>query len=383
MDILLFQNLQASKGLYITVSIMSSFSKIIPQFLGELCLATGMSGIDQYFIHYIHPLAVILILAIISLLARKSMKISAIISRGIIRVICLLLLLSYTSIASTSLLLMGPLQFQDIHEVYTYLSPDIKYFNGRHLPYGIVAVMCAVFIAIGLPALLVLEPFLSRKFTFTKIKPLLDQFQGCYKDKYRCFAGYYMICRLLVITTFIASSYIGFLADYLLVTICGIIATIQLMVKPYNYKTLNTLDGVILQIIVLITALPLLDDDHDSPLVITIAFVLVFLPLLIFIIMALYLHNDHLKRLVMSRRPEDDLPSCSNVTHDDIALRNFDLIVDDGVRQNATICDMYVSKRVWKNVLNTLHALFLNIIAVMMIMMIKIVTLIVSHSMKS
>ena len=340
MDILLFQNLQASKGLYITVSIMSSFSKIIPQFLGELCLATGMSGIDQYFIHYIHPLAVILILVTISLLARKSMKISAIISRGIIHVICLLLLLSYTSIASTSLLLMRPLQFQDIDEVYTYLSPDIKYFNGRHLPYGIVAVMCTVFIAIGLPAFLVLEPFLSRKFTFTKIKPLLDQFQGCYKDKYRCFAGYYMICRLLVITTFIASSYIGFLADYLLVTICGIIATIQLMVKPYNYKTLNNLDGVILQIIVLITALPLLDDDHGSPLVITIAFVLVFLPLIIVIIMALYLHKDHLKKFVKSSRAECDPPSCSNVIHDDTALRNFDLIVDDGVRQNATICDM-------------------------------------------
>ena len=211
MDILLFQNLQTSKGLYITVSIMSSFSKIIPQFLGQLCLATGMSGIDQYFIHYLHPLAVILILVLISFLARKSMRISAIISRGILHVICLLILLSYTSIASTSLLLMRPLRFQDIDEVYTYLSPEIKYFHGRHLPYGIVALTCAIFIAIGLPALLILEPFLSRKFTFTKIKPLLDQFQGCYKDKYRCFAGYYMICRLLVITIFNANSYIGLL----------------------------------------------------------------------------------------------------------------------------------------------------------------------------
>ena len=125
LDILLFESLQTSKGLHITVGIMSSFSKITPQFLGELCLATGMSGIDQYFIHYIHPLAVILILVMISFLARKSMRISAIISRGILHVICLLILLSYTSIASTSLLLMTPLRFQDIDEVYTYLSPDI------------------------------------------------------------------------------------------------------------------------------------------------------------------------------------------------------------------------------------------------------------------
>ena len=110
-DILLSQNLQASRGLFLTVSIMSSLSKITPQFLGELCLATGMSEIDQQFIHYVHPLAVISMLAVISLLARRSLKISAIISRGIIHVICLLLLLSYTSIASTSLLLMRSLKF--------------------------------------------------------------------------------------------------------------------------------------------------------------------------------------------------------------------------------------------------------------------------------
>ena len=71
-DILLSQNLQASSGLYLTVSILSSFSKITPQFLGELCLTTGMSGIDQQFIHYVHPSAVIVILMTITLLARSS-----------------------------------------------------------------------------------------------------------------------------------------------------------------------------------------------------------------------------------------------------------------------------------------------------------------------
>ena len=85
-DILLSENLHASRGLYLTVSIISSFSKITPQFLGELCLTTGMSGIDQYFIHFVHPSAVILILVIISSSARSSRRISAIISRGIIHV---------------------------------------------------------------------------------------------------------------------------------------------------------------------------------------------------------------------------------------------------------------------------------------------------------
>ena len=66
-----------------------------------------------------------------------------IISRGIIHIICLLLLLSYTSIASTSLLLMRSLTFYKIDKVYTYLSPDLEYFHGRHIAYGIVALLCS------------------------------------------------------------------------------------------------------------------------------------------------------------------------------------------------------------------------------------------------
>ena len=122
-----------------------------------------MSGIDQQFIHYIHPSAVILILVLISLLARRSRRISTSISRGIIHVIFLLLLLSYTSIASTSLLLMRSLKFSDVDKVYTYLSPDNEYLHGRHLVYAIVAILCTVSMVIGLPLLLTLEPFLNHK----------------------------------------------------------------------------------------------------------------------------------------------------------------------------------------------------------------------------
>ena len=338
-DILLSQNSQTTRGLYVTVSIISSFSKIIPQFLGELCLTTGMSGIDQQFIHYIHPSAVILILVIIIALARRSRRISTIMSRGIIHVICLLLLLSYTSIASTSLLLLGLLQFDGIDEVYTYLSPDIKYFNGRHLAYGILALLCTASIVIGLPLLLMFEPLLNHKLNFVKIKPLLDQFQGCYKDKYRCFAGYYMICRLLIITIIIINSTNEFVASYFLIAACLIIALIHLMVKPYNNETINKLDGIILQIIVLITALPLLDDGFDSAFVTTMAFVLAFLPLIIYITLILYLHKDRLKKLVVHLIPKDDPLNSNDIIHDEIAMRNFDRVIDDSARQNATICD--------------------------------------------
>ena len=344
-DILLSQNLQASRGLYLTVNIMSSFSKITPQFLGELCLTTGMSGIDQQFIHYIHPSAVLVILIVISLLARKSRRVSAIISRGIIHVICLLLLLSYTSIASTSLLLIRSLRFHGIDEVYTYLSPDIEYFHGRHLAYGIVALLCTVTIVIGLPLLLTLEPFVNHKINFIKIKPLLDQFQGCYKDRFRCFAGYYMICRLVIITIVITNSSNDFVANYMLIVTCAIIALIHLIIKPYNNEILNKLDGIILQLIIFATALPLFD-DFDSPLVITIAFVLIILPPFKFVAITLYLHKDDFKKIIKYFTFKDETPNNTNddVNNNETPMKEFYIVVDDSKRKNAIICDMYVSR---------------------------------------
>ena len=193
-DLLLSQNWHHSDALHTITIVMSSVAKIVPQFLGQFCFATNLSGIDQQFIHYIHPVDISLFLIMIAVLARRSHRLSSFISKGIIHVICCLLLLSYTLLATTSLLLMRPLIFHDVDKVYTYLSRDVEYFHGRHLVYSIVALLFSVVIVIGLPLLLALEPFLNSKINFVKIKPLLDQFQCCYRDKYRCFASFYMIC---------------------------------------------------------------------------------------------------------------------------------------------------------------------------------------------
>ena len=120
-DLILSQNWYLSNGFYTVINVMSSTAKITPQFLGQFCFITNMSGIDQQFIHYMHPIAISLFLVMIIVLARRSHRLSSFISKGIIHVICCLLLLSYTSLATTSLLLLRPLIFHDVDKVYTYI----------------------------------------------------------------------------------------------------------------------------------------------------------------------------------------------------------------------------------------------------------------------
>ena len=147
--------------------------------------------------------------------------------------------------------------------------------------YSIVAIICKVFVGIGLPLLLLFEPILSRKINFFKIKPLLDQFQGCYKDNYRWFAAYYLICRqviFLVVYVF-NSNYYSML--FYLQTACVVIAINHILIQPYKSNLLNALDGVMLLLIVLevnIDTFPFLKNAT-----IEISLTIVLLPLIVFI----------------------------------------------------------------------------------------------------
>ena len=326
-------------GLYTFINIMYSIAKLTPQFLGKLCLVKGISGIDQQFIHYIHPLAVAFILLILSLVARCSHRISSLLSRAIIRVICFLLLLSYTSMTTTSLLLLKYLKFFDVTQVYTHLSPDTEYFHGRHLAYGMIAILCAITFVIGLPLLLLLEPFINHKINFTKIKPILHQFQGCYKDKYRWFAAYYMICRLVIISIIIVFTSNDSTARYLLITVCAVIVLVHLMIKPYYSNILNMFDAILLLLSVLVTV-SLLIDFTGSNLAIQVTLLLLMLPLMVVGVVCLLAYKSNIKKLLINLfHTVDDHDSNNDI---DMTIRNFDIIVDESMRNNATVCGMYV-----------------------------------------
>ena len=340
-DVLLSDNSDDfSDGLYTFINIMYSIAKLTPQFLGKLCLVKGISGIDQQFIHYIHPLAVAFILLTVSLVARCSHRISSLLSRAIIRVICFLLLLSYTSVTTTSLLLLKYLKFSDVTKVYTYLSPDTEYFHGRHLAYGLIAILCTITVVIGLPLLLLLEPFINHKINFTKIKPILDQFQGCYKDKYRWFAAYYMICRLVIISIIIVFTSNDYTAQYLLITVCAVIVLVHLMIKPYNSNILNIFDAILLLFLVLATVL-LLIDFTESNLAIQVTFLLLTLPIMVIGVMCLLAYKGNIKHFLINLFHKEDDHDLNNNT--EVPIRTFDIIVDESMRKNATVCAMYVS----------------------------------------
>ena len=247
--------------------------------------------------------------------------------------------------ATTSLLLMQPLKFENIDKSYAYLSPDIRYFNDHHLAYAIVAIVLTIVIIIGFPLLLLSEPFLNSKINFVKIKPLLDQFQGCYRDDYRCFAGYYMICRLVIISFVIINNLGAFNThgQYLLISSCALMQLIHVLVRPYASTFNNIFDGVIMQLIVVISVLPVVD-NYNETFIQAIIYLLVILPLTSFTIIKLWNNKDELhnfaKRLI--ELCSQKCFALADDTQGSVEMREFDIVVDDSMRRNVIVVDVYV-----------------------------------------
>ena len=275
-DILLVTNLHLTDGVFYTATILSSFAKLNPQFLGRLCFVENLDAIDQQFIHYCHVVFISIILIVIYIIARCNNRALMYVNRGIVPVTCFVLIFSYTSMTSTSLLLLRAVKFDDIDGLYTYLSPHLKYFANRHAAYASVALLCVLLVTIGFPLLLVMEPLVMKVFNghfnniawknvklhikrflekwtcFVRIKQLLDQLQDCYKDQYRWFAAYYLICRLVImLITYFANDDYNYMIYYLQ-TACVVITMTHIWIQPYKNDLINKLDTAILLIMLLV-----------------------------------------------------------------------------------------------------------------------------------
>ena len=260
-DILLGQIISFSDGLRILVSILSIFFKLNPGFdLFRFCFVQGMERIDQYFVNYIHSTVVLLFTLLLVLLTRTKYlgRLTIFIGKVIIPTICLILTIAYVSIADTSLRLLQSIRFTGVDGTYIYLSPSIGYFTGRHIVYFLVALLYELVIVGGLPFLLILSHWtmqINLKFVRINMKPIMDQFQGCYKDNYRWFSAVYLICRqvILIIVVIDFSDY--YIELYLLTIVCFVTAILHYTMQPYKHDILNKCDAILLQSLILVISL--------------------------------------------------------------------------------------------------------------------------------
>ena len=262
----------------------------------SFCLWNGATVLQNFAFRYITTLFTMLLLAGFILLIQYSSletKLSGrvafcqklmkwgrkkhIFKNAIVHGISTFLILSYTQYTFTSF------QILTLVPVYTegektlsyvvYHQGSVEYFGAGHLPYAIPAVFVLLLLSLPPPLLLISYPLLWKvkgklishiKSTETenettplpirKLLPLIDSFQGVFKDNRRMFAGLLFLWRIILAIIFaFSSNFTEFFLSIEVALLCFF--TIHAVARPYKRRLFNIIDLLMLANLSIINAL--------------------------------------------------------------------------------------------------------------------------------
>ena len=151
-----------------------------------------------------------------------------------------------------------------------------------------------------------------------------------------------MICRLVIITIIILLPISTDLSQKLSTFSTVILVFIPISLKPYDHKILNIFDGLILHLMVFVTLIPFADNLSQQISTASII-ILIILPLILLIALELIVHKQIIKTGVtkMIAKFKTKTVAATNDNNEE-PIGNIGLVIDDNMRKNATICEMYV-----------------------------------------
>ena len=286
----------------------------------SFCLWNNASALDIYAIKYITILYTLLLIVAVTLTMNKCggrwlgkyCRITTIKS-SVIHGISTFLVICYAQCVEVSLGLLIPL-YLHMEENSKYMphprvwfNGELLYFSEKHLQYALPAILCLLTIGLLPPVLLMTYPILnkilatlglenqrtvkiiSQKIPMSSLKPLLDSFQGCFKDNLRFFAGLYFLYRWTFLLTYI---YVKHFSLYYTIinTILLFILTLHTICQPYIKRMHNMIDTLLLVNLALINSLSFYNyhksisqikkhSDTTSPAVVQL--VLIYLPVVV------------------------------------------------------------------------------------------------------
>ena len=166
------------------------------------------------------------------------------------RLYIILISVLFWSLASTAISVITPVHLSGVEGARVHLQPDLPYLSGGHIPLWIISVI----ILLVLYSIVVIFTFPCSHNLIPRLKPLLNEFQSCYKDSHCWYGGVYFIMWTILQAMTITSNYRIFQTFTI-----GLTVTHGLL-QPYEKKWLNIIDGLLLCCLS-ITSCLVLDDS--------------------------------------------------------------------------------------------------------------------------
>ena len=208
------------------------------EIIGEI----SMCFVDSLFViqlfYFLGPLLMWLMLLLLVVVGRCCPRLLTKIQKSPMQAICVMMMLSFWSLANASIILLKPLKIGK--EYFTEVDPTVNYFSGSHILIGFIAIAVLAVVIIPFIALLAMSNFevFNRKFRLYRFKPIFDEFQSCYVDKHRWYCVVYFISFIIYLI----------LAEYPLgpQLLLLLLLSLHFIIQPYKKHIFNIIDMLLL-----------------------------------------------------------------------------------------------------------------------------------------
>ncbi len=280
----------------------------------SFCLWNGATVLDVLVFKYITTAVALGLLLLLIVLFRvlpwcRCCKRMPLRNKSVIHGITAFLVVSYAQCAKVSFQVLTRIELMGKGVVgkrsVVFLGGTTEFLSEDHLPYAIPAIFVLLVFCTLPPILLFAYPAVlkvlgsPRAKTFNRclayfpchpmrnLKPILDSFQGCFKDNFRFFAGLYFVYRLLLSAAFaFSTNAVEFYVS--LEVIVVVMLALHAIAQPYNKRFYNIIDTILFADLAVINGISLYDyfwaqyqSTHRENLVIaaSIQVVLIYVPI--------------------------------------------------------------------------------------------------------
>ena len=252
----------------------------------SFCIKKGLNLMDLFLIQYLTLLYALFLILVTLLILKVNSLYSCIklcyrfgrrnIRRSVINGLTAFIVLCYFRCVELTCNILASVQlFVNGRENKTValFNGELEYLKGDHLKYAIPAFVCIFVIIFPPPFLLLSESTLLMLSRHMRIKrnccltyylhrirlkglPFLESFQGCFRDNCQCFAGLFLVYRVLMLMPNVHSSSIStrlISAEVVLF----IVLAIHLFSRPFQKCWQNNLDLLLLSNLLLVNMLTL------------------------------------------------------------------------------------------------------------------------------
>ena len=219
----------------------------------ETCFFGGMDAYTRAWLQYAFPFYIWFLVGFLIYTSRRSSTISRLTGSNTVSVLATLFLLSYAKLLRT---IIGGVSFTTLvdkegRRSFVWLQDgNVAFLEGSHIPLFVASVIALLTFVLPFTLLVTLAPCLQARSGHrllqwvNKLKPILDAYQGPYKDKVRYWTGLMLVVRLTLFTVFASNTLgdpqINLLA--IVVVMLGLYLVLLQVGMVYKSKVLNIME---------------------------------------------------------------------------------------------------------------------------------------------